>query len=107
MNSRKRLAFIVKVKPGHQQDYITRHSPIWPEMTEALKSHGVHNYSVFMDHESGMLFGNLEIEDSARWEAMLQSPLQSRWWNYLKDIMVTNADGTAFYKELKEVFRLD
>jgi L-rhamnose mutarotase len=37
-------------------------SVLWPEMHTLLKSHGVHNYSIFLHAPSSTLFAYAEIE---------------------------------------------
>ena len=46
-----RKAFVMTLKPGCRDEYERRHNPVWPEMREVLKGHGVRNYSIF--HERG------------------------------------------------------
>jgi len=65
-----RKAFLMWVNPDLHEEYRKRHNPIWPELEAALKSHGVHNYSIFLDPETSQLFAYVEIEDEARWNAI-------------------------------------
>ena len=82
-------------------------SPVWPEMQETLKSHGVHNYSIFFDAASSRLFAYVEIEDEERWQAIAKTEVCQRWWAHMKDIMATNPDNSPISIELDEVFHLD
>jgi L-rhamnose mutarotase len=59
----------MSVHPGLEAEYRRRHTPIWPELEDALKAHGVVNYSIFLHPETGQLFGYAEIEDEAQWVA--------------------------------------
>ena len=52
-----RKAFVMSVNAGHEPEYERRHRPIWKELEDALKSHGVHNYSIFLDPQTRQLFG--------------------------------------------------
>jgi len=65
-----RKAFVMAVNAGHEQEYEHRHNPIWPELEATLKAHGAHNYSIFLHPETRQLFGYVEIEDEARWNAI-------------------------------------
>jgi L-rhamnose mutarotase len=38
-----RKAFVMKVAPGRDEEYRRRHNPIWTELKEVLKAHGVSN----------------------------------------------------------------
>ena len=64
-----RKAFVIQAKPGMAAEYQRRHNPIWPELEEALKRHGVSNYSIFLREDTGELFGYLEVADEARFPA--------------------------------------
>ncbi|HVU23420.1 MAG TPA: L-rhamnose mutarotase [Opitutus sp.] len=102
-----RKAFIMSVHPGREAEYERRHRPIWPELEQVLKAHGVHHYSIFLDAETRQLFGCVEIEDEARWAAIAQTPECRRWWQHMREIMPSNADASPVSRELREVFHLD
>jgi len=69
-----RKAFRMAVNPQETVEYERRHSPIWPELQDVLRAHGVHDYSIFLDETDGSLFGYVEIEDEARWDAIARTP---------------------------------
>ena len=102
-----RKAFIMTLDAGQEAEYRRRHNPIWPDLEAALKAHGVHNYSIFLDPASSKLFASVEIEDAARWDAIAQTEVCRRWWAAMKDIMATNPDNSPQSVELEEVFHLD
>ena len=101
-----RKSFVMSVHPGHEADYARRHQPIWADLAAVLKSHGAHNYSIFLHPETRQLFGYVEIEDEARWAAIAQTEVCQRWWKFMGDIMPSNADHSPVARELKEVFHL-
>jgi len=51
-----RKAFRMSVYPGQQAEYAQRHNPIWAELDEVLRRHGVHSYSIFLDPGTNDLF---------------------------------------------------
>ena len=102
----KRIAFIMSVHPGKEAEYEKRHSPIWPELAEALKAHGVHNYSIFHDKATHQLFAYAEIEDEPRWKAIAQTDVCGRWWRHMGDVMPSNPDASPLSRDLREVFHL-
>jgi L-rhamnose mutarotase len=102
-----RKAFLMKVYPDRHEEYQRRHNPIWPELEQTLKSHGVHNYSIFLDSANSQLFAYVEIEDEARWNAIAQTEVCQRWWRHMKAIMPSNPDNSPESKGLFEVFHLD
>lgn len=102
-----RRAFLMKLLPGNEVEYEQRHNPVWPEMEEMLKAHGVHNYSIFLDAPTGQLFGYVEIESEERWNAIAADPVCRRWWREMSGLMETNPDLSPVSLPLAEVFHLD
>jgi L-rhamnose mutarotase len=102
-----RKAFIMQVEPGAHAEYERRHNPIWPELELTLKQHGVHNYSIFLDRETSLLFAYVEVEDESKWHAIASTDACRRWWLHMKDIMPANPDNSPRSKTLHEVFHLD
>jgi len=97
----------MSVDPGKYEEYERRHKDLWPEMEEILRSHGAHNYSIFLDPSDGSLFGYVEIENEALWDAVARTDVCRRWWHYMSDIMPTNEDESPRSVDLREVFHLE
>ena len=76
----KRIGFLLKVKKELIPEYKERHKNVWPEMQEALRRTGWHNYSLFMT-EDGTLFGYFETPESleAAVEGMSKEEVNARW----------------------------
>lgn len=104
-----RKAFVIQAKPGMADEYQRRHNPIWPELAEALKRHGVSNYSIFLREDTGELFGYLEVADEARFQKIAETEVCRRWWRHMTEVLVSeNADSPkAMETPLDEVFHLD
>ncbi len=58
------------VNHGHEREYERRHQPIWPELEDVLRQHGVLTYSIFLDAETNELFGYVEVESDEQWAAI-------------------------------------
>lgn len=101
-----RKASVMTVYKDQYEEYKKRHDELWPEMEEALKAHGAHNYSIFLEEESGKLFAYLEVEDEAKWSEIANTEVCKRWWAYMEPLMETNPDKSPVAVELKEVFHL-
>lgn len=97
----------MSVNAGSETEYERRHRPIWPELEAVLKRHGVQNYSIFLHPETRQLFGYVEIEDEARWNAIASTPECQRWWKHMSDVMPGNPDHSPVSTALREVFHLD
>ena len=102
-----RKAFLMKVKPYAHEEYEHRHRPIWEELENTLKDHGVTNYSIYLEPETSQLFAYAEIESEERWTAIAETDVCKRWWAHMKDVMPTNPDNSPVSKALREVFHLD
>lgn len=101
-----RKTFVMWVDPEAHAEYERRHRPIWDELADVLRAHGVHNYSIHLDTETHTLFAYAEIEDEARWASIAQEPACQRWWRAMADVMPTLPDGSPKSRELREVFYL-
>lgn len=105
----RRIGFVLKVKEDLIEEYKLRHRDVWPEMLEALRRTGWHNYSLFM-RDDGTLFGYFETPVSleAALGGMEEEEVNRRW----QDAMARFFEGTGFHAdqmmdELIEVFHLD
>src|SRR5215510_14765978 len=106
----KRVGFILKVKQEKLAEYKAHHERVWPEMLEALRRTGWHNYSLFL-RDNGLLFGYFETPDSlqAAVAGMAKEEINSQWQAfmapYFEGLGGQFADQTLV--ELEEVFHLD
>lgn len=101
-----RKAFVMTVHPGFEAEYEKRHNSIWPELEAVLKSHGVLTYSIFLHPATRQLFGYVEIENEARWNAIAETDVCRRWWDFMQEIMPSHPDHRPVSTDLKEVFHL-
>jgi L-rhamnose mutarotase len=102
-----RKAFRMAIHPGHAEEYARRHQPIWSELEATLIAHGVRTYSIFLDPETHDLFGYVEVDDDARWNAIAGTDVCRRWWRYMRELMPVNPDDSPISRELREVFHVE
>jgi L-rhamnose mutarotase len=102
-----RKAFVMSVSAGNEVEYERRHQPIWKELEQTLKDHGVHHYAIFLHPQTLQLFAYVEIEDEERWKKIAATDVCRRWWAHMKDIMPSHPDNSPKSRELREVFYLD
>jgi L-rhamnose mutarotase len=102
-----RKAFRMSVSPGSQVEYTRRHNPIWSDLEEALRQHGVRRYSIFLDAATNDLFAYAEIESEEQWAAIARTEVCRRWWRFMRDLMPCNPDGSPVAHDLQEVFHLE
>ena len=54
----ERVCFLARVRSDRLEEYRARHQEVWPEMTDALRSAGWTNYTLFLA-DDGLLVGYL------------------------------------------------
>lgn len=107
--ARQRICFLLQVRPERAAEYRRRHAAVWPEMLEALRAAGWHNYSIFL-REDGLLVGYLECEDFAAAQAAMQeTEVNARWQAQMAPFFVLDqgAAPDAAMRPLPEIFHLD
>lgn len=100
----QRHAFKMFLNPGVEAEYKRRHDEIWPELSALLREAGISNYSIHLDTETNTLFAYLERRENHTMDSLPNSPIMRRWWDYMKDLMRTDADGTPVAVPLSELF---
>lgn len=101
-----RLAFMMQLHKGFEEEYKKRHDALWPELGDALKIPGISEYSIFLHPQTNQLFAVFNIADEQLLKDLPNLPIMKKWWHYMKDIMETNADESPVSIPLKEVFYL-
>src|SRR6266542_5096995 len=104
----RRVGFQFKVRRDHLGEYKEHHKNVWPEMLEALRETGWHNYTLFM-REDGLIFGYFETnEDLTTVQAkMAAREVNTRWQEFMSSFMDANARPDETLVELEEYFHLD
>ena len=95
------------VNSDAHKEYERRHSPIWNDLREVLKQHGVRNYSIFLEPGTSQLFAYVEIESEDLWMQIAETDACRRWWAFMRDLMPANEDNSPGSTDLVEVFHLD
>jgi len=102
----EQIAFRMNLFPGKAAEYRKRHDEIFPELKQALKDAGVSDYSIWLDPESGHLFGVLTRADDHEMDALPDTDIVKRWWAHMADVMATDADNVPVQIPMKKVFYL-
>ena len=104
-----RVGFVLKVRKDLIDEYRSRHQEVWPEMLDALRSHGWHNYSLFL-REDGTLFGYFETPGSfgEALAGMSSEEVNDRWQTEMARFFEgTGQAADRMMEDLVEVFHLD
>ena len=86
-----------------------RHESVWPEMQDALRRTGWHNYSLFM-RPDGLLFGYFETPESfqAALDGMSREEINAKWQDFMAPLFAgSGGHADENMLELQEVFHLD
>ena len=98
-----RKGFKMFLYPGMAEEYEKRHNAL----KDMIHKHGGHNYSIYLDPETNVLYGYLEVEDEELWAKSADTAINRKWWDYMADIMETNEDNSPVCIDLTPVFHLD
>lgn len=103
----QRIAFTMKIKDGHEEQYREHHRHVWPDMLAALQQAGCHNYSIYVRGQD--LFAYMEVDNFAQFlVTMNASEANTRWQQMMSASMTSDIDSTTnFPFVLEEVFHLD
>ena len=99
----RRVAFLFRVKPEKLTEYKEQHRAVWPEMLDAHRRTGWHNYSLFASPD-GLVFGYFETPESFRaaLDGMEAEEVNTRWDEFMEPYLESLA-----LEELEEVFHLE
>lgn len=106
----KRVGFVLKVKEDKLQEYVNHHEHVWPDMLDALRRNGWHNYSLFL-RDDGLLFGYVETPEGLdpALAGMADEEANAGWQEfmspYFEALGVNHPDQNMV--ELKEIFHLE
>ena len=85
--------FKMKLYPGFAEEYEKRHNELWPE--------------IFIDEETNILFGYIELDDPERYAESAKTDICKKWWDFMASVMETNADNSPVSVDLPCAFHLD
>ncbi|MBN9388177.1 MAG: L-rhamnose mutarotase [Chloroflexi bacterium] len=103
----QRIAFLMKLKAGREEEYLRRHNEIWPEMLETLKKAGISNYNIYLN--GLQLIATLEVENfNYMTEYLANDPTAARWEESMKENIERDVDPEKnFPALLPQMFHMD
>ncbi len=105
----ERVCFLLKVKKDHLAEYKQRHAAVWPDMLQALRETGWHNYSLHL-RDDGLLVGYFETPDlQAALQGMAGRDVNARWQRDMSPFFeaLEGRRPDESFLRLEEVFHLD
>ncbi|NMO00070.1 L-rhamnose mutarotase [Gordonia sp. TBRC 11910] len=110
----QRVCFLLHLRPERVADYLGVHAHVWPEMLDALRDAGWHNYTRFVRPDDGLVVGYLETDDYARAVAAIAATdVNTRWQKrmaqYFRPVGGADCDTNPDHlrSELVEYFHLE
>ena len=101
------LAFKMQLKPGVVAAYRRRHEQLWPDLAEALRGAGIHDYWIFLDEDALSLFAVLKRKPGHPFDDLPHQPVMRRWWDYMADLMEVEPDNKPRQWPLTPLFHFD
>ena len=104
----ERVAFVMRVQEGEEEEYRRRHREVWPAVLADLERAGVRSMSIFMADRQLILY--MEVEKYAEAVRILaESPESVRWEEYMAPCMQDESGDAydphdAYPEGLPEVF---
>jgi L-rhamnose mutarotase len=99
--------FRMQLKPGCAAEYQRRHDALWPDLADALREAGIYDYSIFLDEQTLHLFAAFKLRGDDHGEELARQPVMRRWWDYMADLMETEADNRPRVWPLAPMFHFD
>ncbi|CAI3966423.1 L-rhamnose mutarotase [Alteromonas macleodii] len=103
----EKIAFVMQLLPGFEDEYKKRHDEIWPELVALLKKAGILDYSIFLHPDTLQLFAVLKRESTHGMDNLPEYEIMQKWWEFMGDIMEHNPDNSPVVQPLTRVFHLD
>jgi L-rhamnose mutarotase len=98
-------AFVLHVRPGRIDEYVSAHANVWPEMLQALRDAGIRNYTIFRDGDQ--VFGYYESDDLEAAAAYMQAQeVTALWQDAMAELLEERVPDTG-PPALEPIFRLD
>ncbi|MFG6206136.1 L-rhamnose mutarotase [Pseudomonas retamae] len=99
-------AFRMNVYPGQESEYLKRHDEIWPRLLKVLQRAGIADYKIFLDEVNCALFAVMTYEQQHLLDNLAVEPVMQEWWQYMREIMPSHADGSPIAVDLQPIFKL-
>nr|WP_276511714.1 L-rhamnose mutarotase [Leifsonia aquatica] len=108
VSASRRVCFTMRLKPDRVDDYLAAHTTVWPDMLDALRETGWHDYSLFVDAANGLVVGYLETDDfDAAVAGMNAREVNDRWQATMAEFFAEETAPDSTMNRLTEYFHLD
>jgi L-rhamnose mutarotase len=102
-----RYCLMGHVDPARLEEYREVHRAVWPELLEALRNAGWHNYSLFL-RSDGTLIGYVEADDLEEAQARIaRTAVNARWQAEMSELFASVGQPDEAWEIIPEVFHLE
>ena len=102
-----RYCLLGHVNPDRLDEYREAHRAVWPDLLQALRDAGWHNYSLFL-REDGMIIGYAEADDLAlAQQNVARTEVNGRWQAAMAELFQTDGAPDEAWELIPEVFNLE
>ena len=102
-----RYCLLGHVNPDRLDEYREAHRAVWPDLLQALRDAGWHNYSLFL-REDGLLIGYAEADDLAlAQQNVARTEVNGRWQAAMAELFQTDGAPDEAWELIPEVFNLE
>lgn len=97
----QRLAWILTVREGKEQEYVQIHAKVWPQLISAAREAGLRNHTTFVSGRTVIAY--LEAADTQEaLSRLMKTEVKKEWDQMMSEILESS---NAF--DFKEVFHFD
>ncbi|THV87908.1 rhamnose mutarotase [Aureobasidium pullulans] len=112
----QRIGQSIRLRREYVDEYIKIHSEVWPGVLKRIAGSNIHDYSIFYDKQSSILFATFKYTGTdfdADMKAMAEDEETQRWWKVtdkmqesLNEGATSSVDG-GWWRALDEVFHVE
>ncbi|POY75802.1 hypothetical protein BMF94_1115 [Rhodotorula taiwanensis] len=111
----QRFGSIIRLRPEHAVEYKRYHAEGWPEVKRQITDCNIHDYVIYYDADSGVLFSSFKYTGSdfdADMVKMRGNPKVREWWKLMDSFQESLVPGAtssesghpSWWKPIEEVF---
>ncbi|KAG9523334.1 rhamnose mutarotase, partial [Aureobasidium melanogenum] len=112
----QRIGQSIRLRREYVDEYIKIHSEVWPGVLKRIAGSNIHDYTIFYDKQSSILFATFKYTGTnfdADMKAMAEDEETQRWWKVtdkmqesLNEGATSSVDG-GWWRALDEVFHVE
>lgn len=108
---RARRALVIRLRAERREEYLAQHRAVWPQVQQAMRQAGHHNYSIFLRDE--LLFCYFEhdatVDIDQQRAAMRGLPELQPWLELMNACQqpIASAGPNEWWASMEEVYHLD